>query len=120
MRQKEIKALLEEASQPDCPWQRRNQIQCRLVEALAMYRPVRGRAGIERAEQLKLLLEKLYVDTLKNYPRYLPKLFPVFAMICGDRDDDMIVADVAWYLCSKKCYQIMDQAEDYGVCGGEK
>jgi len=100
MKQKEIKALLEEASQPDCSWQRRNQIQCELIDALIAFRPVSWPTGTGRIEGFKLILEKLYVDTLHYYPMYLPNLFPVFAMICGERDDDMIVADVIWSLSS--------------------
>jgi len=102
MKQKEIKALLEEASQPYCSWQRRSQIQCMLVAALVAYRPMCGSAGIGRIEGFKLIIEKLYVDTLYYNPKCLPDLFPVFAMICGARGDDMLVADVDWSLVRSK------------------
>lgn len=117
MKQKEIRRLLEEASQLHCTWQRRNQIQCQLGEASAA---VCGDGAESRVAGLQLILDKLYVDTLKSYPGYLPKLFPVFAMICGERDNRMLVTDVNWYLCDKQVYDSWNtlnrnQEEVYGV-----
>lgn len=98
MDQRELKALLEEAAKPDCSWQRRNQIQCRLGEATAAM----GKNGVYKTEGreagLLLLLEALYVTTVQNRPELLPSLFPTFAIICGDRDAKSLVAEVDWSL----------------------
>ena len=97
MRQKEVKALLEEAAKPGCSWQRRTEIQCQLCEATAAM----GKNGVYKIKGRKaafhMLLNDLYMDTLNNRPDLLPTLFPFFAVICGDRKEGYIVADhVDW------------------------
>lgn len=98
MNQKEMKTLLQEAASPDCSWRRRNEIQCKLgkaspaMQADGVYK-IKGReAGMH------LVLDKLYVDTIQNRPELLPLLFPAFAVICGDRQEGIICADVDWSL----------------------
>lgn len=96
MEQRELKALLDEAANPKCSWQRRNEIQCKLGEATAAM----GKDGVYELEGreagLHLLLEALYVSTIQNRPELLPTLFPTFAIICGDREEGILIADVDW------------------------
>ena len=54
----------------------------------------------DRAAGIRIVLEKLYVDTYTENPALLPTLFPVFAIICGDKDRT-VVADVDWYVYYK-------------------
>ena len=35
--------------------------------------------------EFELLVTELYWKTLRENPDYLPKLFPVYAMLCGDK-----------------------------------
>lgn len=96
MKQRELKALLEEAASPECSWKRRNQIQIKLNEATAAM----GEDGLYVIEGLvaglHLLLNSLYVGTVQNRPELLPALLPAFAIICGDREDGKLIADVDW------------------------
>ena len=96
MQQEKIRELLIEASQCNCSWQRRTQIQVDLKNASAAL----GHDGVyeidTKAAGLALILEKLYVDTLEVAPHILPSLFPVFALICGDREQSFVVADIEW------------------------
>ena len=98
MDQRELKALLDEAAKPSCSWQRQNEIQCRLGEAS----PAMGVDGVRKiegpVEGMQIVLDHLYTDTIQNRPDLLPALFPVFALICGDREDRTICADVDWSL----------------------
>lgn len=99
MKQRELKALLEEAAKPDCTWQRRTQIQYRLGKATGAI----GNDGIYETEGqkeagFKLLLNALYVTTVQNRPELLPTLFPTFAVICGDCEEGVLIADVDWSL----------------------
>lgn len=96
MKQSELKALLKEAANPECSWQRRNEIQCKLGDATAAMNED-GVYKIEGREAgLHLLLDSLYVSTVQNRPELLPTLFPAFAIICGDREEGILVADVDW------------------------
>lgn len=98
MNQKELRDLLKEAASSDCSWERRNEIQCKLgkaspaMKADGVYKINGQKAGMH------LVLEKLYVDTIRNRPELLPSLFPAFAVICGDRQEGIICADVDWSL----------------------
>ncbi|MFA6322034.1 MAG: hypothetical protein WCX71_00985 [Candidatus Buchananbacteria bacterium] len=98
MKQEEIKALLEEAAKPTCSSVRRNDIHCRLSEASAAM----GENGVYEVDNpeagLIVLLDRLFISTLKNRPELLPTLFPAFAVICGDRDEDLIIAQIDWSL----------------------
>jgi hypothetical protein len=98
MKQQVLKALLEEAANDNCSPQRRNEIQCELDEATAAM----GEEGVYkitgREAGLSLVLDALYVHTIQNRPELLPSFFPTFAIICGDRDEGMLIADVDWSL----------------------
>lgn len=48
-----------------------------------------------RGQGLQVLLNEIFVSTLKHDPRLLPMFFPVFAILCGDRDDS-IIAEIEW------------------------
>ena len=98
MDQREIKSLLQEACNQDCSWTRRTEIQCEFGKASAAM----GVNGIYKAEGpgsgLIAFLDELYIDTLVNRPEFLLSLFPVFAMICGDREGGSICTGVDWSL----------------------
>ena len=98
MNQRELKVLLEEAAKPECTPRRRNSIQCLLGEASAAM----GKDGVYtingREAGMHLVLNALYVDTLNNRPELLPSLFPIFAIICGDREEGFICAHIDWSL----------------------
>jgi hypothetical protein len=98
MDQRLLKALLEEAARPDCSWERRNAIHCQLTDAS----PAFGQDGVfeieGRGAGMHLLLEKLYVEVGHHRPELLPTLFPVFSLICGDRKDGVLCADIDWSL----------------------
>ena len=89
MKQEEIKSLLEEAANPDCPLARLNEIQCIFGEAI-----VAGR----QKEIFHALLNALYVGAINNRQEHLPALFPIFAAICGGGERGVIIADVNWSL----------------------
>jgi len=55
-----------------------------------------------REDGLVGLLGQIYYSTLQNRPELLPTLFPVFAIICGDREKGSIIADVDWTLTEQK------------------
>ena len=98
MDQREIKSLLQEASDRDCSWPRRIEIQGKLSGASAAM----GVNGIFKTDEpesgMLIVLENLYTNTILNYPELLPSLFPVFAIICGDREEGSICANVNWSL----------------------
>ncbi len=96
MKQIEIKALLIEAADPGCSWERRNAIQCELGHASPAMRED-GVFEIEgRAAGMQLVLDGLYVETIRHHPGLLPTLLPAFAIICGDREEGMICANIDW------------------------
>lgn len=45
----------------------------------------------------RVVVNSIYVDTVRNRPEYLPALFPVFAKLCGD-EGDQVVAKIDWSL----------------------
>lgn len=97
MKQQKVKELLEEAAKSDCTWQRRTDIQCLLRAATAA-----GKSGKYKSSRsvsgLLVALDTLYVQTIENKPEILPSLFPFFAIVCGDREEEMIYANVDWSL----------------------
>ena len=98
MDQQRLMELLTEASKPECDSRRRNSIQVELGQASA----AAGKDGVIEVEGkvagIHLVLETLYVQTILNRPELLPTLFPAFAVICGDRDENLVVADTNWSL----------------------
>lgn len=98
MDQREIKSLLQEASNQDCSFARRIEIQCKFAKASAAM----GDDGIYKTNRPEsgfvVVLDSLYTSTILNCPESLPSLFPVFAIICGDREKGSLYADVDWSL----------------------
>jgi len=99
VKQEDLKKLLIEAASPTCSPVRQSQIQILLSEASAAM----NEHGVVvrddgRLAGMLFLLEDLYVETLKHRPELLPTFFPVFAIVCGDRDEECVVADVDWNL----------------------
>ena len=92
MKQSQIHDLLIEAANPACTAKRRNQIQILLDEAVVG-------AGLpdsdERLEGMQVVLDTLYTSTLENRSYLLPTLLPVFALMCGDKED-IVVAEIDW------------------------
>lgn len=98
MKQEKIMELLREAASSKCSIKRRNLIQIELVRATAAV-DEDGTTIIEGREAgISTLIGQLFHDTLVDCPAYLPKLFPVFAMACGNRGKEMITSAVEWSL----------------------
>lgn len=93
MKQARIKALLIEASQPACPEGRRVAIQGLLGRELP-----KDPDDDARMEGLSLVFSQLYDSARRHRPDLLLSLFPVFAILCGDRDEGSVVCDVEWSL----------------------
>lgn len=98
MNQKELKRLLEEASKPGCSGKRINEIHCLLDEACAALQSNGVFSSGDTAAGIMLVLDKLFVDTVDKRRALLPSLFPVFALICDDRDRGVYLADINWSL----------------------
>ncbi len=86
MNQAWLMALLIEATKAD--WKRRNEIHVLLSNLVADTEDDRG-------DGIGLVLDSLWVSTVKHNPALLPTLFPAFAIMCGDKDGT-IVADINW------------------------
>lgn len=99
MTQREIMALLVEASDKHCPSKRLNDIHIALRRALP-----EGVSNDEdrfeegRRAELEHVLDKVYLETIAVRPALLPSLFPIFALLCGDRGKDSIMAEIDWSL----------------------
>lgn len=96
MKQQELKALLKEAANPKCSWKRRNEIQCFLNESMVATGDHSVHKTKSREDGINLILDTLYMSTLENRPQLLPTFFPVFAIICGDRKNGRLIAEVDW------------------------
>ena len=86
MEQRQIMALLFEASSPDCTPRERAGIQVKLADSV---NPLWGDKG-------RNILDGLFGETACNKPEYLPMLFPAFVVLCGDKDD------INWNLCCRR------------------
>lgn len=96
MDQKRIKELLTEASRPECSVQRQNQIQCEMGQATSALKPD-GVYSIHGPEAgIHLILDALYSGTAEHKRELLPSLFPVFALLCGDREKGVLISDIDW------------------------
>lgn len=72
-----------------------NTIHCLLSSGL--YRDNEGGDPLNsRAAGLQLVLDKLFVNATEHNPDSLLALFPVFAMLCGDRPADSVLANPEW------------------------
>ena len=100
MDQKALLFLLKEASEPECPAERIIDIAISLKGQIKRDDSDDSDSINTRYEGMCLVFEALFNKTLDNNPGYLPKLFPVFALLCGDKEDDMLVAKIDWTVLS--------------------
>lgn len=94
VKQREIKDLLVELASPECSFLRHQEISQRFHEA-AKRRPAPDSPNDNTSYLFVMILNRL-LRTVNG--QYLPGLFPVFALLCGDRDDLDVLADVDWSL----------------------
>ena len=86
MKQKDIMALLKEAAEPRCALKRRKAILADLQKE------VFGPSNDSRRLGLDIILGAAFKTTLEAKPDHLVSLFPVFALLCGDRQENEVVA----------------------------
>lgn len=81
MDQEEIKRLLHAASFHDCCAQQRQEILDKFLEAI----PVDERRHDKSGERDRAFIKRLYGEIAGTMPSLFPYLFPVFAVLCGER-----------------------------------
>jgi hypothetical protein len=96
VQQTEIKLLLEELAKPACSFERHQEVSKLFFEA-AQRRPAPDSTNDETSKLFTMILNRLLRIVAKER---LPGLFPVFAMICGDRHDLNGLAEIDWDLMS--------------------
>ncbi len=96
MQQAEIKSLLIELAQDDCSFARHQEVS-QLFYAAAQRRPAPDSTTDDTSMLFTAMLNKLLRIVNK---KHLPGLFPVFAMLCGDRYDFIGFAEIDWDLMS--------------------
>ena len=94
MTQRKVMALLREAANPACKKERRAKIGWLLQDAASG--PIYAIEG--KGAGIHAVLAQLYDDTIQHRPEILPTLFPAFAVMCGKRKRNVIVADIDWSL----------------------
>jgi hypothetical protein len=98
MKQTEIMALLKEAAElaqyRNTNWRDIAKIQVMLGDAI--YRSDDDSDG--RAEGFEIVLDSLYTHCIQENPTALPRLFPFFALLCGDRTDMITTDEIEWSL----------------------
>lgn len=111
MKQEKVKALLEEASaistfssnektREQRIWgldERVNQIYEEL-EGATFKKEDSDDPNENRDIAIRTVLFWLFYDAISHRPDYLPKLFPVFALLCGDSTDGIIAESIDWFL----------------------
>lgn len=95
MKQVQIFSLLVEASSVSCTRERLAQIHSQLSNAAICS----GDVSDELAP-LQAVAEQLFSDTVDKRREHLPSLFPVFALLCGEKDGDCIFSSIDWTLLS--------------------
>lgn len=50
----------------------------------------------EHCETNRTVIGSVYINTLENRPERLPQLFPLFAVLCGNRSPDVWIGEVDW------------------------
>ncbi len=93
MEQKEIKSLLAELANPNCLPDRWHEITDSLYEA-AKRAPAPDSTYDPTSDIFMVIITRL----LSTKPQCLPGLFPLFALLCGDRRRTSMVADIDWSL----------------------
>lgn len=82
MDQEKIKKLLHASSFADCSKEQRREVLEEFLQAI----PVDARRHDKSGERDRAFLEKLYWETAETLPALFPYLFPVFSMLCGQRN----------------------------------
>ena len=95
MNQKLIKKLLIEASKESTSLKRKTEIHLELGKASASFNGEYYNTTTPAAG-MNVILDTLYMSCLINRPAELPRLLPVFILICGDREEKSIIADIDW------------------------
>ena len=98
MQQNRIKELLAEASSPDCNDTRVDAIQVELSQATAAMEEDGTYSIAGEKGAANFVLSGLFHSTQANRREKLPDLFPVFALLCGDREPGHMTADIDWSL----------------------
>lgn len=88
--------LLQEAAGPDCGPQRLADIHVDLNRAVVLEREADSSPNEDPGLRPSTVLNALFASTVENDRAALPGLFPVFALLCGDREDGQLVADIDW------------------------
>ncbi|MFA6594033.1 MAG: hypothetical protein WCT16_02125 [Candidatus Buchananbacteria bacterium] len=47
---------------------------------------------------LQKIVSELYSNCLKHCPEELPRLFPIFALICGNSSNSVLLSEIDWQL----------------------
>lgn len=99
MKQGQILELLKELAEPDCTLRRCATIHGLLTDAAAGGNTVED----DMKGGMAVIMDALFVQTMMNNSALFPSLFPIFAMICGDREDpaDSMTEKVEWELMKK-------------------
>ena len=93
MKQKMIKKLLKEAAGKDCSKCRRGQIIYCFSRSVKL-----TKNHTDSKLRTQVTLVNLFWDTLENRPETLLTLFPYFATVCGNRENNKDTAKVDWSL----------------------
>jgi|GEM_PF-2491866 len=96
MNQGEIRARLAEAGAEECTRRRLGEIMLEFLdESPAMLSDgtydIDGQGSLARP-----IIEELFISVAENRRSAFPDLFPVFAVLCGDRENGVLIADIDW------------------------
>ena len=91
MKQKQIKRLLNEASNETCSKARQKQILFCLKKSTKQLKKYP-----KQDTETQRVLISLYWDTLHNVPEHLPLLLPFFAKVCGNRKNNETITSINW------------------------
>lgn len=81
MDQERIAQLLHQASFTDCARDQIRNILDELLQAIPLQKSHKDRCGLTERQ----IADRLFTDTIREDPRRLCSLFPVFALLCGER-----------------------------------
>jgi hypothetical protein len=88
MTQGRIRSLLREAAKRKTTEQRRHEIKTILLGEIRA-----EKSGDARKAGMLFIIEKVFDSALANRRGYLPKLFPVFALVCGPKQKNLLTAE---------------------------
>ena len=93
MEQTKLMNLLREAAKPDCTKKRRKEIKVTLTKACQTITNNELAEDRGRKSTIIMTVTHLYTMTLKECPEHLPMLFPLFSLLCGNRDPNTYICD---------------------------